>query len=227
MGRSGTSLPTAAVLELRADHAAARDAVMAEIDIHRDLGEMVERNALFEVRSMAESKAEHLRLPHRGRRVHPDDREPIRSNCQTEADLLIAMGDGLSATAVARQAPALVEQLTAGATQRGWRTTRPFFVRNCRVGIMNEIGELLAPVVVVLLIGERPGLATAESLSAYMAFRPRTGHTDADRNLVSNIHPRGVSTEAAATRILALADEMRLQQRSGVGVTEPSGRSLT
>jgi ethanolamine ammonia-lyase small subunit len=227
VGRSGTSLPTAAVLELRADHAAARDAVTAEIDLHRDLGELVERHGLFEVRSMAETKAEHLRLPHRGRRVHPDDRELLRYNCRIEADLLIALGDGLSATAVTRQAPMLLEQLKADAAQRGWRTTRPFFVRNCRVGIMNEIGELLAPVVLVLLIGERPGLASAESLSAYMAFRPRTGHTDADRNLVSNIHPRGVSTEAAATRVLALADEMRLQQRSGVGVTEGSGPSLT
>src|SRR5438874_1871151 len=76
---------------------------------------------------------------------------------------------------------------------RGWKAGQPFVVGYCRVGVMNEIGELLRPKVVVLLIGERPGLATAESLSGYMAFQPRTGHSDANRNLISNIHARGVS----------------------------------
>lgn len=85
---------------------------------------------------------------------------------------------------------------------------------------MNEIGDLLSPEVLVLLIGERPGLATAESLSAYLAYRPRTGHTDADRNLISNIHARGVSLDDAAERILKLAAIMKAIGRSGTGVTE-------
>ena len=91
---------------------------------------------------------------------------------------------------------------------------------------MNEVGDLLAPAVVVLLVGERPGLATAESLSAYMAFRPRTGHTDADRNLVSNVHARGASPDEAARRVVALAERFRALGRSGVGVTEGSPLSL-
>src|SRR5687768_7912236 len=87
---------------------------------------------------------------------------------------------------------------------------------------MNDIGELLDPVVVVLLIGERPGLATAESLSAYLAYRPRPGHTDADRNLVSNIHPRGVGVEEAAARVAALAARMMAARTGGVAIKEES-----
>src|SRR5262249_10925817 len=97
---------------------------------------------------------------------------------------------------------------------------RPFVIRYCRVGALNDIGRLLDPSVVVLLLGERPGLATADSLSAYVAYRPRTGHTDAQRNLISNIHARGVAAAAAARRILALADKMRQLQTSGVAVKE-------
>jgi ethanolamine ammonia-lyase small subunit len=94
------------------------------------------------------------------------------------------------------------------------------------VGILNEIGETLRSRVTVLLIGERPGLATAESLSAYMAFRPRRGHTDADRNLISNIHQRGVSPEQAAARILTLATTMMLLESSGVRVREELPREI-
>jgi ethanolamine ammonia-lyase small subunit len=97
---------------------------------------------------------------------------------------------------------------------------RVFFVRHCRVGVLNDVGDLLRPEVVVLLIGERPGLATAESLSAYMAYRPCAGHTDAQRNLISNIHERGVPPAQAAPRILALAEQMRRLNTSGIEVKE-------
>jgi ethanolamine ammonia-lyase small subunit len=107
--------------------------------------------------------------------------------------------------------------------ERGWRLGRPFVIRYCRVGVLNDIGPLLDPAVVVLLIGERPGLATAASLSAYMAYRPRPGDTDAQRNLISNIHERGVNPEAAARRIVALAVQMRLHQKSGVTIKEDLG----
>jgi ethanolamine ammonia-lyase small subunit len=105
---------------------------------------------------------------------------------------------------------------------------QPFVIRHCRVGVMNDVGEFLGSQVVVLLIGERPGLATAESLSAYMAFRPRVGHTDAQRNLISNIHARGVAPGQAAARIVRLAAKMVALQRSGVDVKEdlPAARWL-
>ena len=122
--------------------------------------------------------------------------------------------------AVSRQVPALLPLLYAGAAARGWKTGRAFVVRYCRVGILNEIGELLDPRVVVLLIGERPGLATAESLSAYLAYRPRQGHTDSNRNLISNIHARGVTSTDAADRILNLAAQMMEAGASGYTVKE-------
>jgi ethanolamine ammonia-lyase small subunit len=110
--------------------------------------------------------------------------------------------------------------LYEGAAARGWSVGQTFVIRHCRVGILNEVGELLAPDVAVLLIGERPGLATAESLSAYMAYRPRETHTDADRNLVSNIHARGVSPQEAAKRILNLAGQMMKAGTSGCHLRE-------
>ena len=117
----------------------------------------------------------------------------FRSDAPAAAICKSSIGDGLSVPAVSRQVPALLPLLYAGAAARGWKTGRAFVVRYCRVGILNEIGELLDARVVVLLIGERPGLATAESLSAYLAYRPRQGHTDSNRNLISNIHARGVT----------------------------------
>ena len=111
-------------------------------------------------------------------------------------------------------------QLEHAAKESGWRFGRPFVVRHCRVGIMNDIGDILKPEVLVLLIGERPGLATSESLSAYLAFRPRAGHSDAHRNLISNIHARGIDLEHAVSRIMALSAQMRLLERSGVDVRE-------
>jgi ethanolamine ammonia-lyase small subunit len=110
--------------------------------------------------------------------------------------------------------------LNEGAKQRGWTVGTIFTIRYCRVGILNEIGELLDPQVAILLIGERPGLATAESLSAYMAYRPTPKHTDADRNLISNIHARGVRHQQAAERILNLADAMMKAYKSGCELRE-------
>jgi ethanolamine ammonia-lyase small subunit len=116
---------------------------------------------------------------------------------------------------VAAQVPSLIPLLYQSAITRGWTVGQTFVVRYCRVGILNEIGELLGPKVVVLLIGERPGLATADSLSAYMAYRPDSTHTDANRNLVSNIHARGLGPEDAADRILRLAERMITARTSG------------
>jgi ethanolamine ammonia-lyase small subunit len=222
VGRAGSAYRTATALQLRADHAAARDAVHAQVDLVRDLGaDRVARFGLFEVHTQVSSKTEYLQRPDLGRRLASEACDAVRANCPAGADLQVVIGDGLSATAVAAQAPALLDGLTAAAAERGWTFGRPFLVRYCRVGVMNDMGDLLAPVVVVLLIGERPGLATAESLSAYLAYRPRGGHTDADRNLVSNIHARGVGADEAVSRVVTLADRMRLVGRSGVGVTEP------
>jgi ethanolamine ammonia-lyase small subunit len=227
VGRAGGGYRTATQLELRRDHAAALDAVHAEIDVDRDLGSaFVAEWRLFEVSTQAANKSEYLSRPDLGRKLSDSGRDEIMRRCAAQSDLQIVIGDGLSASAVIAQVPALLPLLADGARERGWKFGQPVFVRHCRVGILNEIGELLDPRVVVLLIGERPGLATAESLSAYLAFRPRPGHTDADRNLISNIHSRGILPEVAAPRVLALAEQMIRQQMSGVAVKERNSRLL-
>lgn len=220
-GRAGPGYRTATALKLREDHAAARDAVHAELDLPTAFGEdRIRRYELFGVQTRATSKAEYLMRPDLGRRLDDLARERLVAECPAGADLQVVIGDGLSATAVACQAPQLLDRLADECGRCGWRFGRPFGVRYCRVGVMNDVGELLRSEVVVLLIGERPGLATAESLSAYLAFRPRLGHTDAHRNLISNIHARGVLINEAADRILALAGQFRILSRSGTGVTE-------
>jgi ethanolamine ammonia-lyase small subunit len=212
---------TATQLQLRRDHAAALDAVHAELDMDRDLVRgFVERWGLFEVASRASSKMEYLMRPDLGRRLDAAAGADIVRRCPPRAALQIAIGDGLSAAAVAMQVPPLLPLLDHEARARGWTMGRPFFIRYCRVGVLNDIGELLDPAVVVLLIGERPGLATAESLSAYLAYRPRSGHADAQRNLVSNIHGRGVPVAQATRRIVALAEKMMQAQASGVAIKE-------
>ncbi len=209
-GRAGPSYLTATALALRADHAAARDAVLAEVDAAR-------LPPMFEVTTRCHSKQEYLLRPDLGRVLSPESRQRLADAVPPGAELQVFVGDGLSAAAVHAQVPALLPALLAAG---GWRAGTPFFVRHCRVGILNDVGEILRPEVCVLLIGERPGLATAEGLSAYMAFRPRPGDTDAARNLLSNIHARGVSIPDAVRRILALADEMRRLGTSGVAVKE-------
>lgn len=223
-GRTGAAYRTETQLELREAHAAARDAVRAELELEAALGaEFTARWKLFEVATEARSKEEFLLEPNRGRRFSAGARHEISRRCPPGSDLQIAIGDGLSVTAIAAQVPALLQLVAAGARERGWTQGQPFVIRHCRVGILNEIGDVLVPQVAVLLIGERPGLATAESLSAYMAYRPRNGHTDANRNLVSNIHARGLNATAAAAKILNLAAQMMKAGASGCALREEPG----
>lgn len=214
-GRAGPGYRTATLLGLRADHAAARDAVLAAVDPERTL-----EAGFLAVSTRAASRQEYLLRPDLGRQLDDDARGIVREGCPAGADFQVVVGDGLSAAAVVAQVPRLLPLLLERAARAGWEVGRPFFVRNCRVGVLNDVGELLYPAVVVLLVGERPGLATAESLSAYMAYRPRPGDTDARRNLISNIHARGVPVEEAARRVVALAGRMRQLGASGVAVKE-------
>jgi ethanolamine ammonia-lyase small subunit len=221
VGRAGAAYRTGTQMDLRAAHAAARDAVHAELHLHSALAPAFAKKwGLFEVETQATSKDEFLMRPDLGRRFSDAARQEIAKRCPRGCDLQIAIGDGLSVPAIASQVPTLLPLLAQGAAARGWKVGQPFVIRHCRVGILNEIGELLGPEVAVLLIGERPGLATADSLSAYMAYHPRAIHTDADRNLISNIHARGVLPQAAATRTLDLAARMMEASNSGVEVRE-------
>ncbi len=203
------------------DHAAAKDAVRAEVDLMADFGvDFVTRYGFFEIRTCASSKEEYLLRPELGRALAATAREELLSRCTPGADIQVVIADGLSAAAVRVQVPALLPGLEAESARRGWQMGQPFFVRYGRVGLMNDVGLILDPKVVVLLIGERPGLATAESLSAYIAFRPRPGDDDSRRNLISNIHARGIPPDQAAARIANLAESMMRLCLSGVAIKE-------
>jgi ethanolamine ammonia-lyase small subunit len=223
VGRAGAAYRTGTQMQLRQAHAMARDAVRVELDFERDLGAgMVKQWGLFEVCTAAKSKQEYLLSPHQGRVFDERSRSELSERCPVNMDLQIAIGDGLSVAAVSAQLPLLLPALFNETKSRGWTVGQAFVVRHCRVGILNQIGELLAPAVAVLLIGERPGLATAESLSAYMAYRPQGQHTDADRNLISNIHARGVHPAIAAVRIADMAAQMMKSKYSGTQLREES-----
>lgn len=240
VGRAGAGYRTGTQIELREAFAAAKDAVRAEMSLEQTLGQsFVARWRLFGVRSKASVKDEYLQRPDLGRHFDDASRAEIVKRCARGCDFQIAIGDGLSVSAVAAQVPALLPLLFEGASAQGWKVGDIFAIQYCRVGILNDIGELLRPRIAVLLIGERPGLTTAESLSAYMAFRPRASHTDADRNLVSNIHSRGLDAREAALRILRFAEQMMKTGRSGYplkmemaemqpgGKSSSAGRTLT
>jgi ethanolamine ammonia-lyase small subunit len=223
----GPAYSTQMTLELRGAHASAVDAVWTEFDLQKDFPpEFVAQWDLFQVSTKAESKSQFLLRPDLGRALSDAAKSVIVQRCPKAPDIQIVIGDGLSTAAVAAQVPVLFRLLQQQARDHDWSIGQSFAVRYSRVGIMNDIGNLLSPRVIVLLIGERPGLATAESLSAYTAYSPRTGHTDADRNLVSNIHARGVHPEIAANRITHLAAQMMALKRSGTTLKEETPSPL-
>jgi ethanolamine ammonia-lyase small subunit len=221
----GASYTTQMALELRSARASAVDAVWTEFDLQKDFPpDFVSQWELFQVASQAESKSQFLLRPDLGRKLSATAKSLVAQRCFKAPDIQIVIGDGLSGAAVSEQVPALFPLLKHRARANGWSLGPSFVVRYCRVGVMNDIGDLLSPRVIVLLIGERPGLATAASLSAYMAYCPASGHTDADRNLVSNIHARGIRIDDAADRITNLASHMMTLKRSGTTLKEDTAR---
>lgn len=219
--RKGTALSTKDLLQLRADHAVARDAVFESIDLERDFrSERIDQMGLFDVSSKASNRSEYLLQPELGRQLYPADRDRIAKQCLFQPGLQIILGDGLSAAALQKQGPPLLDSLWEEAKKLGWVLGRPFLVHQARVGILNEIGNLLEPEIAILLIGERPGLTTSDSLSAYLAYQPNLGHDDATRNLISNIHSNGVGIKDASIRLMALAQSMRSAKTGGITIKE-------
>jgi ethanolamine ammonia-lyase small subunit len=221
VGRAGAAYRTETQLQLREDHAKARDAARAELDLKEAFNaEFIEKWNLFEVSTRASSKLEYLARPVLGREFSHESREEILRRCLPGRNIQIVIGDGLSALAIQTQVPQLLPLLFEDARKFGWSIGQTFVVHHCRVGILNEIGELLKPQIAILLIGERPGLASADSMSAYMAYQPSRSHSDANRNLISNIHDHGLSARSAAARILDLSAHMMRVGISGCTLRE-------
>lgn len=207
LGRTGHSLPTAELLRFQLDHARARDAVYEELD-PSSLGVT---HVL--VRSAAPDRATYLRRPDLGRRLATD--ATLKSG---DYDAAIVIADGLSAPAVHRQAVPLLAALTP--LLEGWRLAPLTVVLQGRVAIGDEIGQRLGARQVVMLIGERPGLTSPDSLGIYLTWDPRPGRTDAERNCISNVRAEGLSYTLAARKLHFLMSEARVRKLSGVALKE-------
>jgi len=205
LGRVGQGLPTAAHLQFQADHAAARDAVWAELDVPA-LQSALGRPVMV-VRSAAPDRQSYLLRPDLGRRLHPDAALEPQPGC-----VAVVIADGLSATAAQRHAAALIGELGLDG---------PIVIATqARVALGDEIGAALQAEAVLVLIGERPGLTSADSLGAYLTWQPRPGRTDAERNCVSNIRPDGLQLAEAALKIRWLLGQMRRLQLTGVDLKD-------
>ncbi len=216
---AGPRCCTADLLRFRADHARAVDAVRTEVT-----PEWPARNRLAELRTQAESREEYLLYPERGRRLRIQDvarlkkiaRRPARDKRPT---VLLCVGDGLSSAAIEHNAGPLLRALTKR-LGGSYRLLAPVFIRFARVRVEDHIGEVLRPDVVCLLIGERPGLSTAESLSAYVIYRPRIRSREPDRTVISNIHDGGVAVPEAASVIARLIDDAIRHEATGARLAE-------
>ncbi len=217
IGRAGPRLRTSAYLDFIAAHARARDAVLTEVP-----AAFVRRIGLREIRTRATSREAYVREPALGRTLAASAR-PILRRCRHGADVQLALTDGLSSSAVVANGAAVLRALTRELAARGFRLGTPLFVRNGRVRVQDEIGELLRPEVFCFLVGERPGLATADSLSAYVLYAPRRGSAEPDRTVLSNIHRGGIAPARAARQLAVLIEEIRRQRASGAALAALQG----
>jgi ethanolamine ammonia-lyase small subunit len=220
VGRAGPRYTTAAMLSVQADHARAVDAVMTLVA--RD---WPRRNGLLEVHSQALTREDYLRYPERGRRLDAVDAARVarlaprgRGKAATPS-VLLCIGDGLSSAAVEKNAAPLIRALTRRLASR-YRLLKPIFIRNARVRIEDHLGEILRPDVVCIIVGERPGLVTAESLSAYVIYRPTLKSIEPDRTVISNIHRGGIPIAQAGRKVAALIDDVIRLRASGAALAE-------
>jgi ethanolamine ammonia-lyase small subunit len=224
LGRSGASLPTEALLGFTLDHARARDAVHAAFDLEALIAGLNNLGLQpLQMSSQARDRRDYLRRPDLGRMLDPDSRRALESLGKASNDLVLVIGDGLSPTAVNVHAVELVRhllpQLGAGRIEVG----KTVFASGARVALGDEIGALLNARMVLVLIGERPGLSAPDSLGAYLTFAPQIGRTDAERNCISNIHRAGLTYQEAAFRIAWLVREGLAREVTGVALKDESG----
>ena len=224
LGRAGASMPTAALLAFTLDHARARDAVHAAFDGPRLVAGLAGLGLkAIEVCSQARNRRDYLRRPDLGRLLDPASRRTLTDQAGEADRLVVVIGDGLSPAAVNVHAVELVRNLAPRLAEAGIRIGHIVVASSARVALGDEIGAALGARMVVMLIGERPGLSAPDSLGAYLTFAPRIGLTDAMRNCVSNIHGAGLSYDEAAFKISWLVREALARQITGVALKDESG----
>ncbi|MCM2318107.1 MAG: ethanolamine ammonia-lyase subunit EutC [Pseudomonas sp.] len=224
LGRAGTSLPTAAQLDFQFAHAQARDAVHLPFD-HAGIAEGLRARDLepLLLHSAARDRDTYLQRPDLGRRLHEDSSQLLREHVAANGggfDLAIVIADGLSALAVQRQSLPFLDRLLEQVQAEGWSLAPVTLVEQGRVAVADEVGELLGARMTVILIGERPGLSSPDSLGLYFTYGPKVGLTDAYRNCISNVRLEGLSYGMAAFRLMYLMREACRRQLSGVDLKD-------
>jgi ethanolamine ammonia-lyase small subunit len=224
LGRVAASLPTRALLDFTLDHARARDAVHVAFDAEAIAADVVGLGlAVSRVESRASSRRDYLSRPDLGRRLTPEAAMRLAAESRTAADIVVVIGDGLSSKAVHAHAVAVLARLIGKLDAAAGITCGPVVVATgARVALGDEIGAILNARMVVMLIGERPGLSAPDSLGAYLTFAPSIGRTDAERNCVSNIHRAGLDPGEAAAKIAWLAREGLARKLTGVALKDES-----
>ncbi len=212
IGRSGPRLTTREYLRFLADHGRARDAVFTEVP-----AAVVKKLGCTELATEAPTRTAYLAEPRLGRALATSAVTRL-ARCRKRPEVQLIVIDGLSSAAVVTHGPALLRALTRELTKRRHRLGTPLFVRNGRVRIQDEIGHVLRPTVCCALVGERPGLATASSLSAYVIHHPTRASAEPDRTLISNIHDGGLSPTKAARQIADLIHECLARGASGAAL---------
>ena len=224
LGRAGASLPTREVLAMALDHARARDAVHAAFD-PGGLARQIEALGLatLTLASAAPDRATYLRRPDLGRQLSAESRASLEAQATGGCDLALVIGDGLSSAAVHAHAAPVVAALLPYAKAEGWRLGPVALASQARVALGDAIGERLGARMAVVLIGERPGLSSPDSLGAYLTYDPRVGRTDAQRNCISNIRSPGLTHAEAAHKIAWHVREALRRGLTGVALKDESG----
>jgi ethanolamine ammonia-lyase small subunit len=223
LGRSGTSVPLREALAFRLAHAHARDAVYSALEVEPLLTGLAELKASSaQVCSRAKHRQDYLQRPDWGRRLAEESGASLPELVPEGCDVVIVLADGLSAMAVNDHALPLLRLLMPQIREAGLRIGPVVLAEQARVALGDEVGQLLRARLVLVLIGERPGLSSPNSLGAYLTYKPKLGLTDEARNCVSNIRPEGLAYPTAAAKLFYLISEAIRRQLSGVGLKDES-----
>ena len=212
-GKAGPRYKTLTMLRFRADHAAAQDAVFSEVDT-----EFAKKYDLLPTKTRCDSKEEYLTRPDLGRLFDEHNAKAIKGVIDTPPRVQMVIGDGLSSAAIIANAMDCLAAIKDGLKARGIQTGKDIFVKYCRVGAGDAVGDLTGCELVCVLVGERPGLVTDKSMSAYITYKPHTGVSESARTVVSNIHAQGTPAVEAGAHIAELIEKILKKKVSGVGL---------
>lgn len=218
VGRAGSRPKTATLLKFRFDHAAAVDAVYGEVS-----KQLLDKLDLFTVTTKVEEKEVYIRRPDLGRRLSEESKALLKQRCVHAPTVQIYVSNGLSASAVNANLEDVYLSLVQSLNNLNIQIGTTFYADQGRVGLMDDIGELLEPEVVINLIGERPGLVSAESMSAYLCYKPRHGTIESERMVISNIHQGGIPPIEAGAYLGTVIERILTHQASGVALIQKEG----